>query len=327
MGMVGFGFGESAVGIGCILGAIIAVSVASAFNDHAVFIALAGLYGLMLVYIYFFIKEPDKFTDPNHVDAPSSQNIRGITNPIKYLGKVFQYKLIAYLSLLSFLMGLVETGIMTSLFSYIGNEFSLSSQGKSAMTYAIYAVLMALAVILAGFLIALFKKKYDDIIIIVISISIKIAALLLLGFISLIPLLFKNYIVLYVSAVLYGSSFTMWPALIGILTKYLEDSQQGTGFGILDAWTGVSSIIAPFGFGYLYVRLDAVDLEWMLFMVAIVLCVLEILIALFPLRRAVAEQERSGEMMVFDVVGDDDSSVNSDMEYMALSGQEEAVVI
>lgn len=60
--MVGLGFGETAVGIGCILGAIIAVSIASAINDHAVFIALSALYVFMLIFIYFFIKEPGLFT-------------------------------------------------------------------------------------------------------------------------------------------------------------------------------------------------------------------------------------------------------------------------
>ena len=193
------------------------------------------------------------------------------------------------------------------------------------MTYAIYAVLLSLAVIFAGFLIALFKKKYDDILIMVIAISIKIAALTLLGFISLIPLLFKNYVVLYISAVLYGASFVMWPALAGILTKYIDESQQGTGYGILDAWTGVSSVIAPFGFGYLYVSLISANLQWMLFAIAIVLCVAEILLALFPLRYAIREQERSGVMMVFD--DEDGNGREADnSEYAALAGHEDEVV-
>merc|ERR1719474_86126 len=325
--MVGFGFGESAVGAGCILGAIIAVSIASVFNDHAVFVALSVLYVFMLIYIYFFIKEPERFVDANGNRVNTASQLRGVSNPFRYLGRVFDHKVVGYLSLLSFMMGLVETGIMCMLFSYIGNEFSLSSQGSSAMVYAIYAVLLALAVILAGFLIALFKRKYDDIRIMVIAISIKIAALLLLSFISLIPVLFKNYIVLYVSAALYGSSFTMWPALVGILTKYIAEDQQGTGFGILDAWTGMSSIIAPFGFGYLYVFLVDFNLQWMLFMIAIGVCVVEILIALFPLRNAIAEQEESGVLTGF---GSDEEEVvgNANMEYAALPGQhEEAVAI
>merc|ERR1719474_1224976 len=298
--MVGFGFGESAVGAGCILGAIIAVSIASVFNDHAVFVALSVLYVFMLIYIYFFIKEPERFVDANGNRVNTASQLRGVSNPFRYLGRVFDHKVVGYLSLLSFMMGLVETGIMCMLFSYIGNEFSLSSQGSSAMVYAIYAVLLALAVILAGFLIALFKRKYDDIRIMVIAISIKIAALLLLSFISLIPVLFK---------------------------KYIAEDQQGTGFGILDAWTGMSSIIAPFGFGYLYVFLVDFNLQWMLFMIAIGVCVVEILIALFPLRNAIAEQEESGVLTGFE--SDEEEVVgNANMEYAALPGQhEEAVAI
>ena len=77
----------------------------------------------------------------------------------------------------------------------------------------------------------------------IIAVCIKISALLLLASISVWPDLFRNYTVLYISAFLYGTSFFIWPSITGLLTKYLNDSEQGTGFGVIDAWTAVATVL------------------------------------------------------------------------------------
>ena len=73
----------------------------------------------------------ERFRNPNEQHVATTAHIRGASNPFRFLGKVLDHKVVCYLSALSFMMGLVETGIMCMLFPYIGNEFSLSSQGNS----------------------------------------------------------------------------------------------------------------------------------------------------------------------------------------------------
>jgi len=290
--IIGYGFGQSSVGIGCILGSIFAVCITTVWNDHTAFIALGIFYVLLLIYTRFGIQE----SYPTGNLANRSTFIRGARNPFQYLGKICKFNLILYLSLLSLIMAIVESGIMASLFSYIGNEYKLHEQGSSTLVYGIFAVVMSIAVILTGFFLALFKKAYDELHIMVIAVCIKVTALLLLAMISLLPNQFRNYTVLYFAAFFYGTSFFIWPSITGLLTKYLSDEQQGTGFGIIDAWTAVANIIAPFSFGYFYVTLDAMHMPWILFFFAISFCVLAIVVILVPLKSTIRKQRRLLEL-------------------------------
>lgn len=158
------------------------------------------------------------------------------------------------------------------------------------MTYGIFAVVMSIAVILTGLILALFKKKYDELSIMVVAVIIKIVALLLIAAISFAPPLFQNYAVLYISAFLYGTSFFIWPSITGLLTKYLSDNEQGTGFGVIDAWTAIANICAPFSFGYFYVKLDHEHMPWVLFLIAIFFCLASIGVILYPLGETVMKQ-------------------------------------
>ena len=78
--VMGYGFGQSAVGIGCILGSLLTISIATRWNDHAVFIALSVLYVALLLYVHFLIKEPTRRSRPSR---------SGLTlNPFRYLSAV-----------------------------------------------------------------------------------------------------------------------------------------------------------------------------------------------------------------------------------------------
>ena len=285
--IIGYGFGQSAVGIGCIFGSIFAVSISSIWDDHTVFMALAFFYILLLGFTYFFIEESRRY---NNVIFDRDAFVESALNPFKYLKSVCKHKLIFYLSLLSLLMAIAESGVMANLFAYIGNEFALNEEGSSTLTYGIFAVLMSIAVILTAFFLAFFKQRYDELHIMIIAICIKICSLLLLSSISVYPPVFRNYVVLYLSAFLYGSSFFIWPSITGLLTKYLSVSQQGTGFGVVDSWTAIASIFAPFCFGYFYVEMNKINLEYIVLLFAISFCVASILIIVFPLSRTINEQ-------------------------------------
>ena len=83
-----------------------------------------------------------------------------------------------------------------SLFAYIGSAFGLERQGDSALVYAIFAFLMASAVVLAGFLLMPFKKLYVELSIMVIAVAC-IASFALVASISLWPAVCKNFGVLW----------------------------------------------------------------------------------------------------------------------------------
>ena len=229
-----------------------------------------------------------------------------------------EYALVRWLSLLSLLMSAVDSGVLTSLFAYIGNEFALDEQGRSAEVYAVYAVLMAVAVVCTGALLPCLKLRRDDEIhIMLLAVAGKVLALALLASVSLLPAVFRNMGVLYASAVCYGMSFVVWPSIPGLLSRYVLPSQQGAGFGILDAWTAVASVVAPFSFGALYGVFEARGLQWLLFAMAMALCAAAMLILAYPLRRAVAEQT---EVMVFAAKrrGTEEEEMEEEMEIGAL---------
>jgi len=309
---IAFGFGQSAVGIGCILGAVMAIGISEQFNDHAVFIGLGVLYILMLLFTAFCIKEPDRFArheaSPNDLSDEQRQQSTAL-NPCKYMGKVTKFSLIFNVSMVALLMSIVESGVMTSLFAYIGNEFHLNEEGSSTVTYAVFSIIASLALCLTGFLFVAFKRLYDEINIMIIAICFKMVSLLLMASISMYPQDFRNFIVLYLSSFVMGISYVFWPSLIGLLTKYISAGQQGTGFGIVDSWSAIANIIAPFGFGSLYVFLDGIHRQWMLFIFALCFCAVSLVIVAFPLRKAIKEQV---EPIDFETDGDSEMVKNED---------------
>merc|ERR1711997_54215 len=141
------------------------------------------------------------------------------------------------------------------------------------------------------------KRLYDELWIMMIAVIIKIMAFALLALISMYPAVFNNYGVLYISSILYGTSFLIWPTITGLLTKHMGEDEQGTGFGILDAWTSIASIVAPFSFGQLYVYSMGHGVQWLLFGVAILFCIVSIIIIAYPLKVAVKKQRRKLELL------------------------------
>lgn len=283
------------MGIGCIVGSVLAVTVSMPFDDHAVFIALGAWYIVLLLFVVLFVAEPARFANGGARSEGDSAG-RGL-NPCRYLSAVCRHRLILHLSLLSLLMAWAESGVMASLFAFIGNEFGLERQGDSTLVFAVFALLMAAAVVLSGILLLPLKRHYDSLCIMVIAVSIKIAAFSLLAAVPMSPAIFKNYGVLYLVATLYGSSFLIWPTITGLLTKHCGEREQGTAFGILDAFTGIASILAPFSFGQLYVFSMGRGVQWLLFAVAIAFCIVSIVIIAYPLRAAVNAQRHTMELL------------------------------
>lgn len=158
------------------------------------------------------------------------------------------------------------------------------------MTYAVFSIIASLALCLTGFLFVTFKRLWDELIIMLIAVCFKIVSCLLLAAISMYPEEFRNLPVLYLSSFVMGISYVFWPSLIGLLTKYIHAEQQGTGFGIVDSWSGIANIIAPFGFGSLYVFLDGFDRQWLLFIFAVCFCAITLVLIAYPLRTAIKEQ-------------------------------------
>ena len=151
---------------------------------------------------------------------------------------------------------------------------------------------MALSVILTGFLVAALKNKghFRPLQLMILAVIIKIISLLLLASLNLFKIFMKNYIILFLSAFCYGISFFFWPTLSGILTKYLSNEAQGTGFGIVDAYTGLAAIIAPFSFGYLYLTFEYADCPYLVFLLATIFCIISVLIIVIPLKSTLNKQ-------------------------------------
>ncbi len=78
-------------------------------------------------------------------------------------GKVTKFSLIFYVSLLALLMSIVESGVMTSLFAYIGNEFHLNDEGMVTSRLVVFHPLeCAMAMTLSLSFSLCDRKQYSD---------------------------------------------------------------------------------------------------------------------------------------------------------------------
>jgi len=91
---------------------------------------------------------------------------------------------------------------------------------------------------------------------------------------------------------MYGVMFMLTPIMAGILSRYMPPTEQGVAIGTLHAVQGLTAAIGPFMFSYIYKALENDGfLKTTSFNVAAVIALLAVPMVLYPLSKAMKEQD------------------------------------
>eukprot|EP01084_Bolivina_argentea_P278535 475888_1 len=278
-----FGRMHGAMGMGLIIGAMFSIGISSIWNNYTVLIATAIWYLILLIFAMLFIGETIDINN-NRI----SMNKSVLSNPFKPLTIICGNKFILYLSIITFFASLVEAGVMSSLFGYVGYSLSLNNDSRASMVFGIYVTIVSIVIIPISvcFLPFLKNKNVHYTHIIVIAICFRIASLLLLALISLdFGENINGEYILYFSAILHGCGMFSFAVLEGIVSEYVSKECQGIAFGVVTSYKGIASIIAPFSFGLLFVKLSKTNISGLFIIIAILICCIEIVLSLIPLKK------------------------------------------
>ena len=129
-------------------------------------------------------------------------------NPTRPLLKICQHKFMVYMAVLAFLIQTAESGVLASLFAYIGDTFNLTEDGEATIIFGGVQLLIGTLVIPASLILLPCLKRINcsDTNNVIISIIFRIIALLLYASTSYdeIEILYRNTAILFVASVFYG---------------------------------------------------------------------------------------------------------------------------
>ena len=307
-----FGKMHISIGAGLMLGVGIVMAVSAIWNNHALFYVLSAWYAFLLLYTAYVV--------PETIDLNSNRkrfSRKSIRHPFYGLMYAFKHRVMLYIALTALCISMCQIGVMSSLLPFIGTEFDLDSDQEANSVFSLYVLICSVALVPAsGYLLPWLKQQQMmEPHIVILSLVLKVASLFVLAALQLWP----NLVVLSVSAALFGASSFAFPALNGMLTKLIDKQCQGTAFGITSAYVGVSGIVAPFGFGALYVGSLRYRMQFLFPAAGVLFCVIAIFILQGPLARELTRisersaSERSIKISSYSFGGGDDDDASQDV--------------
>eukprot|EP01084_Bolivina_argentea_P308083 532607_1 len=295
---------HSSSALGAILAVGLAMTVTTIWNNHTMFIALSFLYIIFISYTLIFVEESLLPGNRNKFEMKQLKSY----NPTRPLFKIFQHKFMIYMALISFVFQTVESGVIASLFAYVGDTFNLTEDGEATLIFGGIQLLMGTLVIPASLiLLPCLQKRCKETNIVIISCMFRVLAILAFAAISYeeIDIFYQNYFVLFTGAICYGLSFFGGVVLDSLLTKFVHKNSQGIAFGIINSYKDIARIFAPFSFGAFYVyTLNNFNMPYIYLLLALFLQFILILIIIFGLKPIIENDNVSDkEGMEFKTIG------------------------
>ena len=290
---IGFGGFGAAIGIGFVLGSIFVIAISTVFNNYTVFIALAILSFIMIIYWYIYLKESLSLEKRKQFKCTTKT-----FNPYYPLFSICysNNKFILYCAMVDFLVGFDIAAIQGTLFPFMGDQFSdvLIDESTTNTFFGIVGLLAGFGGLLSNTLILHFmnKRGLSNVQILFFGHSCVIIGLLLLG---LVPYI-HGLILIPIASFIIGFGVIARASLDALASKCLKENEQGIGFGILESYRSIASILGPGAFGAIYHYFNKYtstpSMHW--FIVALTR-IIAVLITIFPLRKAVNDIELSKE--------------------------------
>ena len=239
---LGFGLSYGMSGIMLFVGAALATSISLVYRTDFNWTAIAMVYVLAILYCIFFVKESLQRVNRKPF---SCKNF----NPIRPLLHVADNKIVLWVSVIQFLISLPQGGIIGIILVYLSDSMNINNDRESTVVNAVFLVSMGTSGILCtGIILPILKRRFSDLIIAEIGIYGSVASQLIFASFYYVP----QIPIIVAGGLLYFSVGISNAAIIAILTKFLSTMEQGAGFGIMQSYRGVTTIIAPFAFAVGY---------------------------------------------------------------------------
>ena len=105
---------------------------------------------------------------------------------------------------------------------------------------------------------------------------------------------FPHYLVVVISGMLVTMGMITIPSSNGLVAKYLNEKEQGIGFGVIYAVRSITWIVAPITFALMYEWFEKINLQYLTFWIAAGIGFIQVYIILHPLKKLLIKVNDSG---------------------------------
>eukprot|EP01084_Bolivina_argentea_P306392 529454_1 len=282
---LGFGLSYGVAGIMLFIGAGIATTISLLYRTDFNWTAISMVYILAILYCIFFVKESLLLKNRKRYTCKNF-------NPIRPLLHVTDNKIVMWVAVVQFLISLPQGGIIGIILVYLSDSMDINDDRESSIINAIFLVSMGLSgIICTGIILPLLKKRYTDLTIAEIGIYGSIVSQLIFAMFYYIP----EIPVIVCGGLLYFCVGISNAAIFSILTKYLSPKEQGQGFGIVQSYRAITTVIAPFAFAVGYRRSKAIGFPSIPFVISAGVISTALIFTRWPLKRQMEVQLMAGK--------------------------------
>ncbi|ETO33383.1 hypothetical protein RFI_03724 [Reticulomyxa filosa] len=234
-----------------------------------------------------------------------------LKKPLLPLLRIRENPIIFWISMLSIVVGLPESGISDILANYTNDLLHLCSTDEQTQFNAIGTVFLGLALLGSQLIvmpILTIKLRLHDLTLIFILLVVMLISGFSGVFLYFLPYKWMGYEIvvlfffwfktypyltaMYLVRFAFGLSFIAVPITSGAMSRRLDPNTQGVGFGVLHAVQGLTYCVAPYSLGALYKAFE--NYGWLKtapYLAAVLLTCCGFPIAFGPLRRVLLEYD------------------------------------
>jgi len=278
---------------GLVVGVGLAITLGIFFGNESNFIAIAVLDAVQLIYAFFMVPESLKIQYRKPFTAVT-------LNPFRPLYHCCNHRVVLWIAVVQFFISLPETGLLDLASIYILDQLDIQNQVDANIINAMFIVSCAVGLVLGPLLILpkLQRCNTGNIQILCVGIGLFLAAFIMF---TLLPYV-KSMVIAVIGGVFLSSGFISFPAAHGIVTKYLTKNEQGIGFGVIYATRALTWALAPITFAESYSFFKGRGIPAMTMLCAGCMIVIALVIVLGPLKKTIADAERTGRVFRFRLV-------------------------
>ena len=278
--IIGYGWFYILAGIGLGIGAVLGFLTAAFFNDHFNFYVITATFILALIYLMLFVPE----TNLKKKSLSKFGNEHLFKNPLSPLRQMCTNPIIKWIGILYLLINLPDVGIAGIVIPVFSDVYGSGTEAQSNTIAILYLGGLAVGLPFSSIIVLpILKKCFNDYTILIITTFILAFCMICMSMVLIIKQMFMVPIVGFI----FGHSYICLAAANAILSKYISPFERGLAFGVVAAMTGITNIIAPTGFALAYHVLRKYNMEFGVYMIALVLVIFAIIIVLIPLRKAI----------------------------------------
>ena len=143
------------INIGLIIGGTIAFIISLYWSDYINFIVVAVLYGLCILFGYYFVSE--SLSDKNKRTLLNYN----VSNPCRPLFQIGNNEMILYICIVQFLISFMEFGVLNVIIIYILNSWRITKNNSNYIIVFAFIVSVSIGICITSTIIVPYLKKYN----------------------------------------------------------------------------------------------------------------------------------------------------------------------